>query len=29
MITAVIKVNPVEVENYDVLQFNLPIIRGV
>jgi len=28
MITAVIKVNPVEVENYDVLQFNLPIIRG-
>ena len=29
IITAVIKVNPVEIESYDALQFNLPIIRGV
>ena len=28
MITAVIQVNPVEVEFYDALQFNLPITRG-
>jgi hypothetical protein len=29
IVTAVIKVNPVEAETYDVLQFNLPITRGV
>jgi len=29
VVTAIIKVNPVEVESYDVLQFNLPIIRSL
>ena len=29
VVTAVIQVNPVQVETYDVLQFNLPITRGV
>lgn len=29
IVTAIIQVNPVEVESYDVLQFNLPITRGV
>ena len=29
IVTAVIQVNPVEVETYDILQFNLPITRGV
>ncbi len=28
IVTAVIKVNPVEVESYDILQFNLPITRS-
>ena len=29
VVTAIIKVNPVEVESYDVLQFNLPIVRSL
>lgn len=28
IVTAIIKVNPVEVESYDVLQFNLPITQS-
>ena len=29
MVSAIIQVNPVETETYDVIQFNLPITRGV
>jgi hypothetical protein len=28
VITATIKINPVQVESYDILQFNLPVTRG-